>query len=481
LDLGRFERLLARDGPGPARAAALAVALTALAALLRAVLHAVAPETVPFAPFFVSTLLAALLGGALAGGVALGAALLTGWFFFLPPYGTFAFDTVVTLNLLLFAATQALIVGLAVILRAALRHTVAEAAARRQAEQAWQAKAQELEALMSLAPVGVWFTYDPEVRQVLRNRFAAEMLRTPPDSTVPLGTEVPDRITHVTLCRNGTPIPAAELPLQRAMRGEESRDEEFEAVFADGARRVLLSNALPLRDAAGRITGAISASLDITARKQAEAALRDAIAQRELLQREADHRIKNSLQIVSSVLRLQRGRLADPAAIAMLDDAIGRIAAVAEAHAALHQSTDLRSVDLGTMVRDLARHVGALNPDIAIRCEVEGHPVLDAPRAIPLGLVVSELLTNAVRHAYPPGVAGQVIVAVAPASQGIAIEVRDNGVGLREAARDGSLGTALVQSFAARIGATVETCSAPGAGTTVRLLVGAREAAAAAA
>jgi two-component sensor histidine kinase len=349
-----------------------------------------------------------------------------------------------------------------------------DVSARQEAEEAWQRKATELEAVMTLAPVGVWFTYDPEVRRVTRNRFAAELLRAPHESSAPLSAGAPVRLTHVSLWRDGRRVEAAEMPLQRAMRGEESRDEEYEAVFADGTSSVLLSNAQPLRDAAGRIIGAVSASLDITARKRAETALREAMVQREMLQREADHRIKNSLQIVSSVLRLQRARLSDPAAVAMLDEAIGRIAAVAEAHAALHQSEDLRMVDVGTMVRDLSRHVGQLNPDVAIRCVQAGAALLEAQRAIPLGLIVSELLTNAVRHAYPAGTGGEVQVTVGQGVDGLEIEVRDDGVGLPDSAanRPGSLGAALVQSFAARIGATVAAASTTGEGTTVRIVLG---------
>jgi two-component sensor histidine kinase len=170
------------------------------------------------------------------------------------------------------------------------------------------------------------------------------------------------------------------------------------------------------------------------------------------------------------VLRLQRGRVADPAAIAILDETIARIAAVAEAHAALHQSADLTRVDVGIMVRDLARHVGALNPDVAIRYDVTGSPMLDAQRAIPLGLVVSELLTNALRHAYPPGEPGEVAVTVTGGPEALEVVVRDNGIGIADRpGRTGSLGAALVQSFAARIGATVETRSAAGQGTTVVL------------
>jgi two-component sensor histidine kinase/PAS domain-containing protein len=600
LDLRSLERLVARPAPPPWKGVLLGLACAGLAAALRAVLHPLAPEAAPFAPFLVATLLATLFGGVLAGSVSLVAGTLTGWYFFLPPFGSWDVTPVVTVSLALAASTQVVLVMLGGLVRRALRRSAeAESAlganearlraifdglpaaafvveapegevslrslrtaallpgadplacpatgadgsalsrgahpalralttgeavegemlrvpdpaggerllevfarpvrddagriaaavcaafdvsARQAAEEAWQRKAHELEAVMALAPVGVWFTYDQEVRHVMRNRFAAELLRASADSTASIAGDGPARLEHVTLWRDGRRLTREEMPLQRALRGEESQDEEVEAVFADGSRIMLVSNARPLRDAAGRVIGAVSASLDITARKQAETALRDAIAQREMLQREADHRIKNSLQIVSSVLRLQRGRVSDPAAIAILDETIARIAAVAEAHAALHKSADLTRVDVGIMVGDLARHVGALNPEVAIRCAVEESPTLDAQRAIPLGLMVSELLTNALRHAYPPGEPGEVVVRVTGRPEMLEVEVRDNGIGIADRpGHKGSLGAALVQSFAARIGATVETRSAAGQGTTVLLRLDPAEPAASAA
>jgi two-component sensor histidine kinase len=370
----------------------------------------------------------------------------------------------VTVNITLFVVTQLAIVLFASVLRASLHR-----AAR--AEAALQAKVAELEAVMDLAPVGIWFAAGPEVREVTRNRYAVEMLRTPAESTAARGASVkgPAVLAHMELRRGGRALPPSQLPLQRALRGEESRNEEYEAVFGDGSSIALLSNARPIRDAMGRITGAVSASLDVTALKRTEAALRDAIAQRELLQREADHRIKNSLQLVASVLRLQRGRVKDEAAAALLDEAVARVSAVAEAHAALHRSPDLLAADAGAMVEELCHAVGRLNPAVTITCWREGEAKLEVERAIPLGLIVSELLTNAVRHAFPEGAQGKVEVRVAARpSDGMKVEVSDDGTGMPlEEARDGSLGRELVRTFAAKIGAQVETRSARGEGTTV--------------
>ena len=457
------------DSGAPAwRRPLVAVALTAAAAGLRLALDPLAQGgIVPFATFYVSTTLAALMAGPWAGALAVSLAALFSLFAFMEPAWSFALSPAVTVNITLFVVTQLAIVLFASVLRASLHR-----AAR--AEAALQAKVAELEAVMDLAPVGIWFAAGPEVREVTRNRYAVEMLRTPAESTAARGASVkgPAVLAHMELRRDGRALPPSQLPLQRALRGEESRNEEYEAVFADGSSIALLSNARPIRNAMGRITGAVSASLDVTALKRTEAALRDAIAQRELLQREADHRIKNSLQLVASVLRLQRGRVKDETAAALLDEAVARVSAVAGAHAALHRSPDLLAADAGAMVEELCHSIGRLNPEVAITCSREGEAMLEVERAMPLGLIVSELLTNAVRHAYPEGTQGRVEVRVAaPAGgEGLEVQVRDHGAGMpREEARDGSLGRELVRTFAAKIGAQVETRSAPGEGTTVTL------------
>src|SRR6185312_10131951 len=103
-------------------------------------------------------------------------------------------------------------------------------------------------------------------------------------------------------------------------------------------------------------------------RRRREAELEQSLQARELLLREADHRIKNSLQLVVSLLSMQRSRLPDNETAAAIDDAIGRVRAVAEAHRALHQSRDLRTVSFDQMLRDLCRHIGELSPTTAIAC-----------------------------------------------------------------------------------------------------------------
>jgi two-component system, sensor histidine kinase PdtaS len=207
-----------------------------------------------------------------------------------------------------------------------------------------------------------------------------------------------------------------------------------------------------------------------TERARRDAALRQEVEKRDLLLREADHRIKNSLQLIAGLLTLQRSRLKYPLAKEARDEAIARVMTVAETHRQLHQSPDLRTIPLHKMLADLCAHVGRLSQAVTVDCaQEEVH--LDAERAIPLGLVVTELLTNALRHAYAPGQSGVVRLRMSLAESQLEVVISDQGVGItdRSAAEREGLGTTIVNRLVHQIGAELRTSSQTGTGTQVTL------------
>lgn len=276
-----------------------------------------------------------------------------------------------------------------------------------------------------------------------------------------------------------------------------------EEVFttAGGGTRVWRASKTPMRDAAGRVVGLVGVGTDVTEFRATEAALRSAVGARETLVREADHRIKNSLQLVASLLQMQARRARGETATA-LEAAAARVIAIGHAHRTLYGSPDLRSVDLCALLHDLAAHTRDLaDPAIAVRCESGPSLPVDAERGIPLGLVVSELMTNALRHAFPDGRAGTILLRAERrrepgGAETIAVTVRDDGVGFAaagsgerakagsgERAKAGSgghvaagaapgggrgLGGSIVRALTAQIGARIDTCSDAG-GTAVVL------------
>jgi two-component sensor histidine kinase len=215
-----------------------------------------------------------------------------------------------------------------------------------------------------------------------------------------------------------------------------------------------------------KVLGVIS---DITERREREDALQAALTARDVTMREADHRIKNSLQLVVALLQLQLGRVADADARAALAAAMARVHAVADAHLALQQSPDMRKVEIIRMLEDLCARMGALNPMAPVRFAARGRLWLDASLAIPLGLIASELLTNALRHAYPPGTPGEVALTVDAVDGMLDVRVVDGGVGLPQAPSRQGLGGTVVQTLTRQIGATLTTESEPGRGVRITI------------
>ena len=146
---------------------------------------------------------------------------------------------------------------------------------RREAMKGLRARTIELETVLATVPTGVWFTYDTDASHASGNRRAAELLRLPLDANASLSAPLTERPTSFKVYRDGIEIPPENLPLQRAARGEDVRNKEVEVRFADGSSTMLLMSASPLRDGHwGRVIGAVAAAIDITARKEAEKALR---------------------------------------------------------------------------------------------------------------------------------------------------------------------------------------------------------------
>jgi len=208
---------------------------------------------------------------------------------------------------------------------------------------------------------------------------------------------------------------------------------------------------------------------DITEPKRREDALREVAAARELLVREADHRIKNSLQLVVSLLTVQLRGVEDPGAADALRGAITRVGAIAASHLALQGSENLKDIDLAVTLREICAHFAQLHPAVAIVCRPDAALMLDADRAIPLGLAVSEVLTNALRHAFRDRDAGTVIVEALTERSQLIVRVSDDGVGMQSQPGVTGLGSRILRSLAAQLAATIQVDSTPQAGTVVTL------------
>jgi len=164
-------------------------------------------------------------------------------------------------------------------------------------------------------------------------------------------------------------------------------------------------------------------------RQRAERSLTAAIERHQLLAKEVNHRINNSLQIVASMLHLQTTATQNPEVQHALRDASSRIAAVARAHQRLYSSEKIDTVDLGAYLGDICNDLGKAMP----RCRIDFSAAPDincaTDTAIPVALLVNELITNSAKYAYHDGTC-EVRVEVSRSDGGIAISVRDHGIGL---------------------------------------------------
>ena len=188
--------------------------------------------------------------------------------------------------------------------------------------------------------------------------------------------------------------------------------------------------------------------------------------QQAVLLREVNHRVANSLQLITSLIEMQARRVADPAARLMLRQAAERVEAVTMVHRRLYTGDDVEFVEMDSylagLVEELERATKAADPG-----QTEGRQIefasdairVETDRAVPIGLMVNELVTNALKYAYPKDAPGQVRVQLRRHGTGLRLVVEDDGVGYPEdeaVPRGSGLGSLIVGSMAQSLKATVE-------------------------
>jgi PAS domain S-box-containing protein len=193
------------------------------------------------------------------------------------------------------------------------------------------------------------------------------------------------------------------------------------------------------------------------ARQKAQKALRVSLAEKETLLQEVHHRVKNNLQVVASLINLQSRQVSDAGARDVLDATKQRVQAIALLHEGLYRSNDLASVDLGPYLRGLASDLLRANSDpardIKVVCEVAG-PHTNMDSAVPLGLIVNELVSNALKHAFRGRSSGKVTVRLEQQAELAELRVSDDGCGLPadfSSERSDSLGLRLVTNLARQL------------------------------
>ena len=343
--------------------------------------------------------------------------------------------------------------------------TQEDISSRREEERTLRRLVERLARAQQVGGVGVWET-DLRTRDVYWSDHMHAMLGTDPAIFSP----TQDRFLEFVHADD-------RVRLGRAIEGSVSTraltSEEYRILTCSGEYRSVLGNWQVVEDEQTGALRAVGTCLDITEAKRVEEALRVSLQEKNGLLMEVHHRVKNNLQVMASLLRLESGRAAEPATRLVLGDMQSRVRAMALLHETLYRSRTFARLNLGDYLKDLANQFfRAQNHGGDVRLALDLAPVwLTINQAAPCGLLVNELLTNACKYGFPGGRSGEVRVALERLDSGaIRLTVADNGVGLPEdfeARREKSLGLHLVADLAKQLGGTLEMRSEKGASFAV--------------
>jgi two-component sensor histidine kinase len=217
------------------------------------------------------------------------------------------------------------------------------------------------------------------------------------------------------------------------------------------------------------------AVIDITDRKQAEDQIRVSLKEKEVMLREIHHRVKNNMQIIMSLLRIQSRLVTDQRTREMFKQSQNRIRSMALIHEALYKSDDLANIDFSEYINRMTTHLLSLYREeighVKINQETRGI-LLDINKAIPCGLIISELISNALKHAFLGRRSGEVFIKMKRDTRGrYTLVVKDTGVGFPEKLdfRDArTLGLQLVTDLVSQLQGKIELQTKEGTEFTIR-------------
>ncbi len=218
-----------------------------------------------------------------------------------------------------------------------------------------------------------------------------------------------------------------------------------------------------VRNDEGEPVALVGVSRDITERKRAEAQIRTSLREKEVLLKEIHHRVKNNLQIVSSLLSLQSDHVTNPEMLRLFKESQDRVRSMALIHEKIYHSVDLAAINFAEYIRDLAAHLfrsyGSISPGVKFELDAEDISIgLD--KAIPCGIIVNELISNCLKYAFRDGGEGRILVRLhLDEVRTVTLVVKDDGAGIPvgfDFRKTDSLGLQLVTMLAEQLQGTIE-------------------------
>ncbi|WAI02441.1 sensor histidine kinase [Methanogenium organophilum] len=255
------------------------------------------------------------------------------------------------------------------------------------------------------------------------------------------------------------------------MNAMQPREYEVQFQLRDKTYRdvIIWTSAIPETD------HYVASILDISSRKRAEDELRRSLQEKEVLLKEVHHRVKNNMQVISSLISLQSDKISDPESLERLRESQNRIKSMALVHESLYQSENLASIDPAGYLRNLSSEVIAsysLDTNIAVELGITVH-VMDIDTALPCGLIVNELISNSLKHAFKGKKEGKITIELTETDEEYILSVRDDGCGLPadfDIARLDSLGIKLINVLTRQMRGTIEIeTSRPGGAFTFHI------------
>ncbi|MDA8425803.1 MAG: PAS domain S-box protein [Treponema sp.] len=291
------------------------------------------------------------------------------------------------------------------------------------AEEAYEKAHAILDSMMDSQSDIYIVSIDKDYRCLYRNRAYHDIKLRDFGVDVQVGTRLLDYIERDSFFRDARPYYDGALAGEPMRVVEEYRQQgiSFEAMYS------------PMRSSGGEVIGATSFSVDITDELRANEKLKAYARRQETLMKELEHRVKNSLAIVSSLLGIASQEVSDAKALGFLRDTRSRIQSMSTIYERLYLTGKVESLDFGAYLESLAAAIFAgFSPDSdRIRLEIAVHQAdLDTKRAISLGLIANELLTNCFKHAFPGDRPGKVRLNLDAGPDRLTLTVSDDGVGL---------------------------------------------------
>jgi PAS domain S-box-containing protein len=339
-------------------------------------------------------------------------------------------------------------------LPSAIEREVAAAQVRRQkkaADHVLQTNQHNLQALIENTDDCIW-SINRNMQITILNHAAKSCFKAMYGVDLHAGMYFPDGLP-------ASVITAWDRIVKSAFLGQKSH-HELPFTFEEGSERIMDVSVNPILDAESVISGVSFFAKDITQRKLWEEQLGANLKEKEILLAEIHHRVKNNLAIVSSILMLQQDKIEDELYKQVYTEAINKIKSIALIHEKLYQNKSLAEIEFSEYIRSLAESVASsMHVGKQVRVDVDAEPmILDIIQAIPCGLILSELLTNAFKHAFRDQDTGRILIEFRKKEAGFLLRVIDDGNRpdvLQRVENSASVGMMIVRGLAEQLNASL--------------------------